>query len=274
MQASQPADSLVVPRQNGQRIDGSTAGEAAPRESFYVWQWPVRITHWVTVICIGVLTVTGIYIAFPFIGTTGDAVNQYLMGSMRFTHFVTAFIFTVSVLFRIYWMFVGNTWAGWRQFLPTTAARRRGMRRMLGFYLFLWRKAPTTIGHNPLAGMAYTVVFLLFLIQIITGFALYSLPFESGFWPATFGWVNLLLGVQPVRFIHDIIMWLILAFVVHHVYTAILIDIEERSGIMSSIFSGYKSLTRQEIEEAHLEDAPTSPSRRLFRSRKARQGDA
>ena len=162
-EASQPADRLVVPPRDGQRIAGSTVGEAAPRENVYVWQLPVRITHWVTVICIGVLTVTGIFIAFPFMGTTGDAVNQYLMGDIRFAHFVAAFVFTVSVLFRIYWMFVGNKWANWRQFLPVQSWRRRGIRRMLGFYLFIRRKLPATIGHNPLAGMAYSVVFILFL---------------------------------------------------------------------------------------------------------------
>ena len=272
MQASQPMQKKnVLP----QEITGSEnlvrdAADAESRQNVYVWELPVRITHWVTVICIGILTVTGIYIAFPFLGTTGDAVNQYLMGDIRFIHFVTAFVFTVSVLFRVYWMFLGNEWASWRQFLPTKSARRRGARRMMAFYLFIRRKAPAVIGHNPLAGLAYSVVFILFLIQILTGFALYSLPFNGGFWPATFGWINMLLGVQPVRLIHDIVMWLILAFVVHHVYTAVLIDIEERSGLMSSIFSGYKSLSRHQIEDAQAEDTP-SPRRR--RSRKARQAN-
>jgi Ni/Fe-hydrogenase 1 B-type cytochrome subunit len=269
MQSSHPLENVTGSvGGNGSKNLPAEASDAEPRQNFYVWQLPVRITHWVTVICIGILTVTGIYIAFPFIGTTGAAVNQYLMGSMRFTHFVTAFVFTVSVLFRIYWMFVGNVWASWRQFLPTTSARRRGIGRMLGFYLFLRRKTPAVIGHNPLAGLAYTIVLILFLIQIVTGFALYSLPFDGGFWPTTFGWITVTFGVQPVRLVHDMIMWLILAFVVHHVYTATLIDIEERSGIMSSIFSGYKSFTRHQIENALAED---TPSPRRTRAQKARQ---
>ena len=271
MQASQPQEQRNVLPQEGTRLEHLARGAAhtAPRQNVYVWEIPVRITHWVTVICIGILTVTGIYIAFPFIGTTGDATNQYLMGDIRFIHFVTAFVFTMSVLFRIYWMFLGNRWASWRQFLPTKAARRRGIRRMLAFYLFLRQKAPAVIGHNPLAGLAYAVVFLLFLIQILTGFALYSLPFAGGVWPAAFGWINLLLGVQPIRLIHDIIMWLILAFMVHHVYTAILIDIEERSGLVSSIITGFKSFTRHQLEAAEAEDTPDKRDKpfwaRLFR---------
>ena len=57
-----------------------------------------------------------------------------------------------------------------------------------------------------------------------------------------------------MRLVHDIIMWLILAFVIHHVYTAILIDIQERSGLVSSIITGCKSLTRHQLEAAQAEE--------------------
>ena len=260
MQTPQPLGNIVVPRQDGYRLESPLrdTSEVEPRKSIYVWELPVRITHWVNVITIGILTVTGIYIASPFIVTNGEATNQYLMGSMRFIHFVTAFVFTVSVLFRVYWAFVGNTYARWRQFIPTRSARRRGMRRMLAFYLFLRRDPPAVVGHNPLAGVAYTVVFILFVLQVITGFALYSLPFDAGtFWPTMFGWIIVVFGGQAVRLVHDIIMWLILAFTVHHVYTCLLIDIEERSGLVSSIITGFKSLTRHQLEAAEAEDTPS-----------------
>jgi Ni/Fe-hydrogenase 1 B-type cytochrome subunit len=111
MQPSQPRKDIVVPLQveSGSGDSSSGAKEASElRISSYLWQLPVRLTHWITVISIGILTVTGIYIEKPFIGTNGLATNEYLMGSMRFVHFVTAFVFTTSVLFRIYWAFVGN----------------------------------------------------------------------------------------------------------------------------------------------------------------------
>ncbi len=273
MQASKPSGVIVVPRQDGNGSVGPArdTSEAESRKSIYVWELPVRITHWVNVITIGILTVTGIYIANPFIVTNGEATNQYLMGSMRFVHFVAAFVFTVSVLFRLYWAFVGNKYASWRQMIPTKSARRRGMRRMLAFYLFLRRDPPAVVGHNPLAGMAYAVVLILFLLQIITGFALFSLPFDAGtFWPRTFGWIIMVFGVQPVRLVHDIIMWLILAFTVHHLYTALLIDIEERSGLVSSIITGFKSLTRHQLEAAEAEDTP-GPRRRPFWTRFSRK---
>jgi Ni/Fe-hydrogenase 1 B-type cytochrome subunit len=272
MHTSQPAGDAVVPRSDEDHA--TTSAQAEPRQGVYVWELPVRMTHWVTVISIGVLTVTGIYIATPFVGTTGPASNQYLMGTMRFIHFVMAFVFTASALFRIYWAFVGNTYARWKQFLPVNAVRRRDTRRMLGYYVFLRREPPAEVGHNPLAGMTYLVVFALFLLQIITGFALFSLPFEKGtFWPTAFGWIIVAFGAQPVRLVHDIIMWLLLAFTIHHVYSCILIDLEEHSGLVSSIVTGWKSLTRHQIEAAEAEETPATRRRPFWArfSRKAGQ---
>jgi Ni/Fe-hydrogenase 1 B-type cytochrome subunit len=265
MQTSQPARNVAASKGGKPgEIPAYDEIDANPRKNVYVWELPVRLTHWVTAASIVILTVTGLYIAHPFINTTGPASNQYLMGVVRFIHFVAAFVFTASVLLRVYWLFVGNQYGHWDQWLPVRAVRRRGIRRMMAYYAFIRRKAPAMLGHNPLAGTAYTILFTLFVLQILTGFALYSLPFDGGFWPTMFGWVNVLLGIPVVRVLHEIIMWLMLAFVVHHVYTAILIDNEEKSGLMSSIFTGYKSLTRSQLEEVHEEEAPDPHDQSLW----------
>ena len=70
-------------------------------------------------------------------------------------------------------------------------------------------------------------------------------------WATLFGWVpGVLFGVQGVRLIHHLVMWAILGFMIHHVYSALLVDHVERNGLMSSIFTGYKFVTRQEVIEA------------------------
>ena len=64
----------------------------------YIWDLPVRICHWVTAISIVILSVTGILIGNPaFIDVSSKA---YLMGWVRFLHFVFAYAFAVSVLAR------------------------------------------------------------------------------------------------------------------------------------------------------------------------------
>ncbi len=232
-------------------LNAPASAESGPAKvTIFVWNLPVRIIHWTTVIAIGVLTVTGFYIAFPFIGTTGSATSQYLMGTVRFIHFVAAFVFTTAVLFRIYWAFMGGIYAHWDQFIPSTRARLRGLRQMLGYYTFLRKRAPEVVGHNALAGITYVGLYLLFFVQIATGFALFSLPFHDGFWKVAFGWIILQFGTQPVLLLHDFLMFAFLAFVIHHVYSAVLIDIEERSGMVSSMITGYKALTPQHIANA------------------------
>lgn len=238
------------------------------KQTVYVWDLPVRITHWVNVASILVLSVTGYYIGNPFITTSGPAVNQFLMGTVRFIHFTVAFVFTTSVLFRMYWAFRGNKYARWSQFLPATRGRRRALFKMIRYYTFFRREPPAEVGHNPLAGATYIGLYVLFVLQIVTGFALYSQPFDGGFWKTAFGWIIVAVGAPIVRLVHDIIMYLIIAFTIHHVYSAVLIDIEERSGLVSSIVTGYKSLTARHIAEAQAEERPAP--RRVSRRARAR----
>jgi Ni/Fe-hydrogenase 1 B-type cytochrome subunit len=150
------------------------------------------------------------------------------------------------------------------------SGRRRALGKMLGYYTFLRKEPPAQVGHNPLAGITYVGLYVLFALQIATGFALYSLPFHDGIWKTLFGWTIVAFGTQPLRLIHDIIMYLIIAFTIHHVYSAVLIDIEERSGLVSSIITGRKSLTREHLAAAaELEHRPVwrrwAPIRRKVR---------
>ena len=49
------------------------------RIAVYIWQVPVRITHWVTAICIVTLSLTGGYIADPFLIPPGGIRNGSAM---------------------------------------------------------------------------------------------------------------------------------------------------------------------------------------------------
>ncbi len=260
------ARASATPGELAQSVPASPVDGA--KQTIYVWDLPVRLTHWVNVASILVLSVTGYYIASPFITTSGPAVNQFLMGAVRFIHFTVAFVFTASVLFRIYWAFAGNKYARWSQFVPAKSGRRRALLKMVGYYTFLRREPPAEVGHNPLAGATYIGLYLLFALQIVTGFALYSQPLASGFWKTAFGWIIVAFGAPVVRLVHDLIMYLIIAFTIHHVYSAVLIDVEERSGLVSSIVTGYKSLTAHHIAEAKAEELPA----RRRANRRARRG--
>ncbi len=223
----------------------STPHVAEGRVRLYVWQAPVRITHWVTVACIVVLSVTGGYIADPFLIPPGGSV----MTSVRLIHIATAFVFLASGLVRTLYLLVGNRFARWTAFIPTTKFQATELFRQAGFYAFLRKEIPKVLGHNQLAATAYLALFFLLLVETATGFALDSL---TGAQPAAtmFGWLRDLLGPQMIRLIHHFCMWAILAIALFHVYSCILVDHLEKNGLLSSIFSGYKFPTREEIVES------------------------
>lgn len=214
----------------------------------YVWQWPVRITHWLIVFSIAVLSCTGIYIGNPFLISSGPAGERFIMGTMKVIHFYAAIVFTLAVLSRIAWMFLGNRYSTWDKFIPVARQRRTGFIPTLRFYLFLLRKPPGFVGHNPLAGMAYVLVFGLYLIAISTGLALYATSAHVESPLRIFASLGPLFGgLQMARWIHHATMWLLLGFAVHHVYSALLMSQVEQNATIESIFSGYKFVPKEDL---------------------------
>jgi Ni/Fe-hydrogenase 1 B-type cytochrome subunit len=238
----------------GTPVDVVPAAEAAEhvaierpneRVRLYVWQIPVRATHWVTATCIVILSVTGGYIADPFLIPPGGNV----MTTVRMIHIVAALVFLMSGLVRTYWLLAGNRFARWSAFIPTSRFQATELFRQAGFYGFVRREIPKVLGHNQLAATAYLALFALLLIETVTGFALDGLmgaePGATGF-----GWLRDLVGAQQLRMVHHLAMWAILAIAVFHVYSCVLVDHIEKNGLVSSIVSGYKFPTREEIVES------------------------
>jgi Ni/Fe-hydrogenase 1 B-type cytochrome subunit len=219
--------------------------DAGEHVRLYVWQAPVRVTHWLTAGCIVVLSVTGVYIADPFLIPAGGSV----MGTVRLVHIVTAFLFLASGIVRTIMLLQGNRFARWTAFIPTSRQQATELFRQAGFYAFLRKEIPKVLGHNQLAATAYLMLFVLLLVETVTGFALDGV---LGSTPAAaaFGWLWELLGTQTLRQIHHITMWAILAIALFHIYSCVLVDGIEKNGLLSSIFSGYKFPTREEVLEA------------------------
>ena len=184
----------------------------------YVWEWPVRLTHWLTAYAILILACTGFYMGHPFIVASGPASQHFVMGWVKTIHSYTAIVFALSVVSRVIWMFTGNTYSRWDKFIPVSRPRLVGLVESLRYYLLQLRQPPGFVGHNPLAGFTYLFVFLLFSMMITTGLALYtvSAPVSSPFRVFHF-LLPLWGGPQTARWFHHIGMWLILAFAVHHV---------------------------------------------------------
>lgn len=217
----------------------------------YVWELPIRIWHWVNMISIIVLLVTGLYIGNPSAAALvpGDAYYSNLMGWMRYIHFFAAFVFTAFTILRVYWMFKGNKYAAsnpfrmifWKETWET-----------IKFYLFLPNKKPHYAGHNPLAQLSY-IIFqgLGSLIVIFTGYFMYFEPQPESFWAKLFAWVPALFGGDSftIRSWHHLTAWAFMLFIVLHVYLAFRDDYLERGGTISSMFTGYKQEPKKVVGE-------------------------
>ncbi len=212
------------------------------RVRLYIWQVPVRLTHWITAGCIVVLSLTGGYIADPFLIPAGGGV----MSTIRLIHIVTALIFLVSGLVRTVYLLFGNRFARWTAFIPTNRLQFTELFRQAGFYGFVRKEIPEVLGHNQLAATAYVVLFALLLTETVTGFALDGLMgAEPG--ATLFGWLRELFGPQLLRQVHHLAMWLILAIALFHIYSCMLVDHIEHNGLVSSIISGWKFPTRHQV---------------------------
>lgn len=217
----------------------------------YVWDVVVRLTHWTIALSILVLSVTGVYLGHPYLSVPdGPAGEYFTMGTVRAVHFYTAIFFTVAVLSRILWMVISpSKWAKWHQFLPVHRYRWDEMWGTLKFYLLIRRLPPPIVGHNPLAGAAYAGVFGLYLVMIASGLGLYGMQAHVDSWMTMFEPLLALFGgAQTARWIHHMVMWLLLGFFVHHFYSALLVSIVEKNGTLDSIFSGYKWVEEKEEE--------------------------
>lgn len=177
---------------------------------------PASLMHWAHLISLIVLTVTGLYIHWPW--TPG------LMGIMRNTHFVFMYVFIFTAIIRVYWAFFGAGSAplGSHEKIPDYKffGPQRENRGTIGgtikYYTFFGKEAPPVSKYNGLQKGTY--VFWLFLIayQAITGFALWS-PTAAYFLPLTY----VVGGVIVMRMLHYLGMWLFLITVAVHIYLAI-----------------------------------------------------
>jgi Ni/Fe-hydrogenase 1 B-type cytochrome subunit len=213
--------------------------------SIYVYEAPVRIWHWTNALAITVLCVTGYLIGSPLPTMPGEASSHFLMGYIRFTHFASAYVFAIGLLGRVYWAFVGNSHARELFSVPLSDPNYwREMGAMFKWYAFVGPRPGPYVGHNPLARFAMFFVFLFTSVfMVFTGFAMYGEGTQMGSWAERlFGWVIPLMGQsQDVHTWHHLGMWVIITFVIAHVYAAIREDIMGRQSVVSTMISGERT---------------------------------
>lgn len=214
----------------------------------YVWQMPVRLYHWVNALAVLVLCATGYLIGNPVaLQMSAEASFSYWFGTVRFIHFVAAFVFFFNFVYRIYWGFAGNTFANWKNFIPVTKDKWQEIKHVLEVDILQAKGKPLeSVGHNALAGLTYFISFLAFLFQCITGFGMYA-AMSTSWLPQMFAWIVPLMGGDfAVRQWHHFMMWFFIIFSMVHVYLVFYHDYVEGRGVTSSMVGGWKFIEKDQ----------------------------
>ena len=167
-----------------------------------------RILHEVIIVSVIILVITGFYIHRPFVGGGG-----FLMAMTRGVHFFFAAILIISTVVRIINFFVGRN-KDWRAFIPTWSDFKL-LPKMIQYYAYAGKEPEIKKKYNPLQMLSYCLAFLLIIFQIISGFAL---NYVSAFRWWNYGLFN---NVIEVRMAHFVVTWILVIFLMIHVYLTI-----------------------------------------------------
>jgi len=107
-----------------------------------VWDLPIRLFHWLLVLCI-----------------IGSLISVNLGGNAMEWHAYFGYSVLTLLIFRITWGFVGSTHARFSSFLPN---REKTLNYLQG-------KGPSFLGHNPLGAISVFALLLVLSVQVLTG---------------------------------------------------------------------------------------------------------
>jgi Ni/Fe-hydrogenase 1 B-type cytochrome subunit len=213
----------------------------------YVWEVPVRIWHWVMVLCMVVLAISGYLIGSPPESVGGEASEHFLFGYIRFAHFAAAYLFAVMFVMRVVWAFIGNRFARELFTVPLKLFDGHwwgGLIDQTKYYLFMKPHARPWQGHNPLAAAGMFFMYVLGTVfMICTGFALYGEAQGMQSWTFTLftAWVMPLAGYsQNVHTLHHLGMWYVIVFTLAHLYMVVREDICSEETVISTMVNGWR----------------------------------
>jgi len=143
---------------------------------------------------------------------------------------------------------MGNQFS-WQLFLPAFWRKTwsDGFREQLRWNLAFRGEGLRYVGLNPLANVIMLAFFVLpGLLTILTGYAMLAEVTGHESWQyKMFGWMVSIFGnTLDLHLAHRLCMWVLIAFVIAHIYMAVREDIMARQTMISTMLSG-KRLFRE-----------------------------
>jgi len=137
------------------------------------------------------------------------------------------------------------------------------MIEVMKFYAFIRREPVSKVGHNPMAAMSYLGIYAMALVEIVTGLVMYNWLGHFRVLTPFLGWIPRLIHIQNIRLIHYCLMFVFFAFGILHVHLCLIVSSAEKRGLLDSIFTGYKIIPVDELEEDDHEAIMASKGKRI-----------
>lgn len=229
--------------------------EGQPRKEYYLFSPFLRIFHWIMVLAIVTLFVTGLLITKPVgLAATDPTSTMLTMDMIRSIHFLAAFIFCAAFILRIYGFIVNK---GDRLFPHFWEGKFYSDTLDVMLHYMLIKKSHAPMLRNPLARGGYAALYGMVFVEILTGFAMYFPAMPNGFGGTLFMWVNTILGGEYMtHYVHHIFAWFIILFALVHVYMVFREDFMDHEGEASSMFSGVKIFKHVPVDVDDVEKRP------------------
>jgi len=206
-------------------------------------QWSVAmcINHWAMALCMVILIITGFYIGRPFTVAAGETWKKFFMAEIRFVHLLFGLILTALMTWRIYLALFSRFHADWKDFFAWLDLKN--VFRQIRFYTLISTELPEHTGlYGTLQSAAYGFLLVMALFEVITGLVLYGALHQAGLGGFLYSVLRFgetaLGGLAGTRFIHHLLTWFFVLFIIIHTYLAFWYDVVFKKGTISSIISG------------------------------------
>ena len=175
------------------------------------------VTHWINLIAMIVLIITGFSIHFPF--------WPEFMGIARGAHILFGFILFLNCIFRVVAAFFVKTSPtggtrkqvkDYKTWLPQKDNRHQAL-EWIKYYLFLKKDHPLGAKLGVPQKISYLLIPVLIIVMFWTGLCLWGPTMNlAPMWATT----DLVGGLMSMRIIHYFMMYVFIVFMFIHIYLA------------------------------------------------------
>lgn len=175
-----------------------------------------RVTHWINLVAMIFLIITGFMIHFPVAGT---------MGICRGLHVFFGFVLFINCVVRVILAFfvktsptggTRKTVKDYKTWLPQKDNRHQGG-AWIRYYLFMKKDHPLAAKLGVPQKISYILIPILIILMFYTGLCLWGPTMDAPFFAAGTAAVG---GAMSMRIIHYFGMFVFIIFMFIHVYLA------------------------------------------------------